>query len=102
MKRPAAKVIDKRPVRLIIFGVLGLLLVAYFFVMTSSAGRGYELKRQTDARAALSEETRQLELNIAQESSAQALSERMKTLGLETSRAVDYAPLGAEHSVAVK
>lgn len=102
MKRKAVKVIDKRPARLVIFGALGILLTAYFFMMTASAGRGYELKRGTDQRAVLSEETRRLELNIAQESSAQALAERMKSLGLETARAVDYAPVGAEHSVAVK
>lgn len=76
--------------------------VAYFFQVTSAAGRGYELKRASDRESVLMEETRRLELNIAETSSAGELQNRAQALGLKPITSVHYASAPDLHSVAIK
>ncbi len=78
------------------------LAIAYFFQITVASSRGYELKKLSDERASLATETRDLDLQVAEQGSASELQKRTETLGLHPNAAVQYAAAPTENSVAFK
>lgn len=92
---------ESHTARNIILLVTAALAVAYFFQITLASSRGYELKKLSDHKRALATEMRDLDLQVAQESSAEQLQRRVETLGLQPAGHVQYLSADA-HSVAVK
>ena len=87
--------------RVTIFTITGMLAVAYFFQITLASSRGYELKKLSDQKRALATQMRDLDLQVAQESSAEQLQKRVEILGLQPAGKVQYVSAEA-HSVAIK
>lgn len=101
MKTHSQSFLEKSRVRFVVIVLTALMGVVYFIQITSVSARGYELKKLSDQKTGLVGETGRIELNIAEESSAETLKKRVETLGLTTSQKMEYLNMDS-HSVAIK
>lgn len=93
--------LDKQSVRITLFILVLILCVAYFVQITAVSGRGAEMKRLLNQKEQLSGDTYRIELNIAENASAQNLQKRVSEMGLQTADKIEYIPVG-DGSVALK
>lgn len=93
--------IDKQSIRIGSFIAVLILCVIYFVQITSVSARGAEIKRLSEQKKQLTGETYRIELNIAENASAQNLQKRVTELGLKAADNVQYLQVG-DGSVAIK
>lgn len=101
MRAQQISILDKRAVRVTLFVMTLVLGVVYFIQITEASARGVELKQLSEKKSSLSGDTYRIELNIAEESSAQNLQKRVSELGLTSADKIEYVKAD-DNSVAVK
>ncbi len=101
MEQNTQQFFDRPRIRTALFISAILIGVIYFFQITSSSARGFELRHLSERKTQLLGETSRLDFNIAEESSAQNLKKRLDALGLAAATKMEYVHADS-HSVAVR
>lgn len=102
MRHTKTNIWDNARVRWFLFLLVGAVALIYFFQITTVMGRGSDLKKLTKEQATLQEETKRLELTIAEQNSLQNLQQRLPELKLTTGGSVEYARPDDAGAVAVR